>query len=204
VAEPAPPGQIVVLNGAPRSGKSSVAAAIQQTWDGAWMNLGVDVARAMTPPRLQPGVGLRPGEESHAAASLVPLLYAALYESIAAHSRLGLNVAVDVGHYDGSILRDCAGRLGGLPALFVGVLCPLAVIMERRVATGLVPDEPAGPGQAAPEPVLRWQREVHRHGPYDLELDTSRLSPLECASAIRRRLAEGPDPTAFRRLAGGA
>jgi chloramphenicol 3-O phosphotransferase len=29
----------------------------------------------------------------------VPILYAALYESVAAHSRLGLSVAVDVGRY---------------------------------------------------------------------------------------------------------
>ena len=58
------PGQIVVLNGAPRSGKSSIAAAIQATFDGVWMNLGVDVfARHVTPPRCQPGIGLRPGGE---------------------------------------------------------------------------------------------------------------------------------------------
>jgi chloramphenicol 3-O phosphotransferase len=35
-------GHIVVLNGAPRSGKSSIASAIQNTLDGVWLNLGVD------------------------------------------------------------------------------------------------------------------------------------------------------------------
>ena len=59
-----PPGQIVVLNGAPRSGKSSIAAAVQDAFDGVWVNLGVDVARAMTPPRFQPGIGLRPASRS--------------------------------------------------------------------------------------------------------------------------------------------
>jgi len=49
------PGRIVILNGAPRAGKSSIVTEIQETFDGAWMNLGVDVARAMTPPRCQPG-----------------------------------------------------------------------------------------------------------------------------------------------------
>jgi chloramphenicol 3-O phosphotransferase len=34
------PGQIVILNGAPRSGKSSIVEAIQDTFDGVWMNLG--------------------------------------------------------------------------------------------------------------------------------------------------------------------
>src|SRR6185295_18609551 len=34
------PGQIIILNGAPRSGKSSIVAVIQDTFDGLWMNLG--------------------------------------------------------------------------------------------------------------------------------------------------------------------
>jgi chloramphenicol 3-O phosphotransferase len=37
--------QIVILNGTPRSGKSSIAAVIQATFDGLWMNLGVDGLR---------------------------------------------------------------------------------------------------------------------------------------------------------------
>ena len=50
-------GWVVVLNGAPRSGKSSIAAVIQETFDGPWMNLGVDVfSRQVTPPRYRPGI----------------------------------------------------------------------------------------------------------------------------------------------------
>src|SRR2546423_15008037 len=52
------PGQIVILNGAPRSGKSSIVAVIQDTFDGPWMNLGVDVfVRTVTPKRYRPGLG---------------------------------------------------------------------------------------------------------------------------------------------------
>ena len=182
------PAQIVILNGAPRSGKSSIVAAIQETFDGVWMNLGVDVARKMTPSRLQPGIGLRPGEEGHHAARHVPRLYAALYDSVAAHSRLGLNVAVDVGHYDASILADAATRLDGLPVLFVGVRCPVDVILERRSASEAGRYVTSLADEAVAAPVLRWQREVHGDWTYDLELDTSELSPAECASAIRDRL----------------
>jgi chloramphenicol 3-O phosphotransferase len=195
------PGRIVVLNGAPRSGKSSIVAAIQETFDGPWMNLGVDVARSMTPPRYQPGVGLRPGEPTHPAAPLVPVLYAALYESVAAHSRLGLNVVVDVGHHHVEVLADCARRLAGLPVVFVGVRCPIEVIMERRNASAPGSYASAGPGEPIPAPVLRWQREVHAHWAYDLEVDTSVLSPQQCADAIRQRLEIGVSPAAFARLA---
>ena len=93
------PGQIVILNGAPRSGKSSIVAVIQDSFDGPWMNLGVDVfARGVTPKRFQPGIGLRPGPgpelggDAPELEPFVPTFYAAMYESIAAHSRLGLSV----------------------------------------------------------------------------------------------------------------
>jgi len=198
------PAQIVVLNGSPRSGKSSIVAAIQEMFDGVWMNLGVDRFMQMTPARYLPGIGLRPGGERPDLEPIVVTMYAAMYESIAAHSRLGLNVVVDVGHHDAysvprGILPDCARRLNGLPALFVGVRCPLDAIMERRRASGyLAGDSPDG---SLPAPVLRWEREVHIPGIYDLEVDTSVQSPSECAAAIRERLERGPAPSAFRQLA---
>lgn len=195
-----PVGQIVVLNGAPRAGKSSIASAIQERAGGIWMNVGVDVARAMTPPRCQPGIGLRPGEDTHPAAPVVPVLYAALYDSIAAHSRLGLNVVVDVGHYAPEILSDCARRLAGLPVIFVGVRCPLEVVIERRNASTPGSYATVDDGEPIPPPILRWQEEVHAHR-YDFEVDTSVASPDECADAILRRLQTGPAPDAFRQLA---
>src|SRR6476620_11363797 len=117
-------GQIVVLNGAPRSGKSSIVAAIQETFDGTWVNLGVDRYMQITPARYQPGIGLRPGGERPDLEPLIATMYAALYESIAAHSRLGLNVVVDVGHHDAysaplHVLADAARRLDRLPVLLV-------------------------------------------------------------------------------------
>lgn len=197
-------GQIVILNGAPRSGKSSIAAAIQETFEGVWMNLGVDHSIQTTPARYRPGIGLRPGGERPDLEPLVVALYAALYESIAAHSRLGLNVVVDVGHHDvyaipRGILVDCARRLRGLPVLFVGVRCPLAVILERRRSTGYLAT--GSTGTEAPAPVQRWQEAVHRPGVYDLEVDTSQLTPAACAERIQHHLITGAQLSAFRYLA---
>jgi chloramphenicol 3-O phosphotransferase len=205
------PGSIVVLNGAPRSGKSSIARVIQASFDGIWMNLGVDVfARHVTPPRYRPGIGLRPGGERPDLEEIVPVLYAALYEAIAAHSRLGLNVVADVGHHDANsrplgILGDCARRLTGLPALLVGVRCPLETIMQRRRQgqPGREGEYLAGAAdEPVPAPVQLWQSAVHRPGIYDLEVDTSVHAPEECAATIRRRLADDAHPpTAFEELA---
>jgi chloramphenicol 3-O phosphotransferase len=196
-------GQIVILNGTPRSGKSTIAAVIQNTWDGLWMNLGVDGFMRMTPERYRPGIGLRPGGERPDLEPLVVRLYRAMYASIAAHSRLGLNVVVDVGHHDGYseslwLLPACTRVLSGLPVLLVGVRCPLGTVLERRRATWGVGYAEDG---SVPPPVQRWQRLVHEPGIYDLEVDTSALTPEACADAIRQRLEHGPPPTAVERLA---
>ena len=195
-------GQIIVLNGAPRAGKSSIAGAIQQTFDGVWMNLGVDAYARVTPP----GIGLRPGGERPDLEAFVPGFYAALYESIAAHSRLGLNVVADVGHHDAystplHILPQCARRLPGLPVLFVGVHCPIDIILQRRAVAAEGVYVVASEQDPVPLPVRRWQDEVHKPGIYDLEVDPSLLSPQGCAEAIRLHLSSGPEPSAFRLLA---
>ena len=197
------PGRIVVLNGAPRSGKSSIAAVIQDTFDGVWMNLGVDAFKAMTPRRCQPGIGLRPGGEAADLEPLVVVLFEAMYEAIATHSRLGLNVVVDIDHHDDysrprRILPRSAGQLRDLPAWLVGVHCPLQVVMERRRATWAAITPADG---SVPEPVRRWQHAVHAPGIYDLEVDTSLLSPERCAASIRECIEHGPPPSAWGRLA---
>ena len=169
------------------------------------MNLGVDVfVREVTPERYRPGMGLRPGDDLPELRPLLPSLYAALYGSIAAHSREGLNVVVDVGHYDRDILAVCAAIVRGLPVFFVAVRCPIEEIMRRRnagqpgreggYATG-TPDDPV------PLPVRRWEDGVRGVGPYDLEVDTSVLDPAACAALIRQRLQDGPPGTAFAALA---
>ncbi len=115
-------GQIVILNGAPRSGKiNDRENAFSSEFDGPWMNLGVDAYNGVTPERYLPGIGLRPGGERPDLEELVPFLYAALYESIAIHAGLGLNVVADLGHHDSLFaaarhprrLRPQARRLPG-------------------------------------------------------------------------------------------
>lgn len=208
-------GQVIVLNGVPRSGKSSIAHEIQETFSGLWVNLGVDHHSECLPAAYRPGVGLRPrhphvdrNEPGRVPLSKleewVPVLFAALYESIAAHARLGLNVVADVAHHDmyskpRGILEDCARRLSGLPVLFVGVLCPVETIWERREATWSQVRADVGDGVRAA--VELWQQKIHLHGGYDLEVDTSRLKPKECAEMIRSRILQGPPGSRFAELA---
>ena len=205
------PGQIVILNGAPRAGKSSIVRVMQETFEGVWMNLGVDVFARATPRQFQPGVGLRPGPRPQRGGErpelerLLPQLFAALYDSVAALSRQRLNVVVDGGLHraiNPAILPDCARRLEGLPVLFVGVHCPIEEIMRRRNEAGADLGYARGtPEVPVPPPVSLWQEAVHDPGRYDLEVDTSELSAEQCAERIRHRLDDGPPGSAFAELA---
>ena len=183
-----------------------------------WLNLGVDAFAAVTPRRLRPGIGLRPGGERPDLEDAVAALFGALYAAVVAWSRAGLDVVVDVGHHDDystplGVLPRVARDLSRLPAFLIGVRCPVEVIMARRDAGssgpgggsgggrgGRVRYVTSGPDGTVPEVVLRWERAVHDPGIYDLEVDTSTASPEACAAAIVRRLAEGP-PVAFAALA---
>jgi chloramphenicol 3-O phosphotransferase len=199
------PGTIVVLNGTPRSGKSSIAAALQGSSDVLWLTFGVDAMAAVTPARLRPGIGLRPGGERPDLEDGVVVLFDVLYSAVATWSRAGHCVVVDVGHHDDytkplGILTRTASALSELPAYFVGVRCPVEVIMSRRDADAqgsYVTSEPDG---SIPDVVYRWERAVHDVGVYDLQVDTSTSSPEVCAAAVLRRIDEGP-PMAFTALA---
>lgn len=203
-------GQIVILNGPSRVGKSSIAQAMQERLHGIWMNVGMDMHVTVTPPAYRPGVGLRPqratpdsGEPERVSVGeledVVPTLYAALYESIAAHARLGLNVVADVYHHDFytrplGIFQRCIQRLQGLPVLFVGVHCPIDVIWQRRKATW--GQERDTVDDRTREAVELGQVAARAHA-YDLEFDTSTTTPEEIADAIGERLERGPPGTAF-------
>ena len=204
--QPTSTGRVVILNGVSRAGKSTLAHAIQGSVPGVWMHLGLDAHKACTPANRQPGVGLRPGTNQvpPEIEEWVPVLYAALFESIAVHSRFGLDVVVDANFHDSytrryGILEDCARRLSGLATLFVGVRCPVETIWERRARTW---GQSLGEvGQDVVDAVELAQVAAHAHRGYDLEVDTSQMSPESCAAVIAQRLSDGPRGTALAAIA---
>jgi chloramphenicol 3-O phosphotransferase len=194
-----PPGPVVILNGAPRSGKTTIARALQAQADRIWVNLGVDASVAATPASSLPGLGLRPGGERPDLEPTVVALAVALFDSIAAHARQGLGVVADLGLHDDyarprHLRAEGARRLTGLPVLFVGVRCPLDVIWQRRAATW--GQDRAGADEDLTRAVERWEEAVHAGQRYDLEVDATRV-PATSAAQILARLADGPPGSAF-------
>lgn len=191
-------GYVVVLNGMPRSGKTSIARALQGMPEQVWINVGLDHHIRTLPDWLSPGAGLRPFAVAHAGSEeererllriedYVPDLYGAIYASAAAYARRGFDVVMDVGHHgtysrEFTVWADCARELDGLTYLLVGVQCPLDVIWERRKATWGQRREEVDEGVLAA--VEQGQAHIHSDLDYDLMVDTSAMTPNECATAI--------------------
>lgn len=185
-------GRIVILNGAPRAGKSSLARAIQDNVPGTWINWGVDAFNGTLPPQLLPGIGLRPGGERPDLEPEVARLFETYFTLLADLSRAGFDVVADLGmHTDYAAPFDpmtiLHRRLSGLPVLLVGIDCALETIVERRRADT---DARHVAGPDIPAPVRRWQDAVHAGKTYDLRLDMGSLSPAEGAESIARIIAK--------------
>ncbi len=105
-------------------------------------------------------------------------LLAGMYQAIAALARAGNPVIIDDVIYDQRVLQAAVEALHPLPVLFVGVRCPLEVAIRREQERGN-----RGPGGA-----VAFYDLVHAHGLYDLEVDTSRFSAIECAQQIKQAL----------------
>lgn len=185
-------GKIVLLNGASSSGKSSLVAALQRTLAEPYLEGGIDKFIFMLPRRYlnRPlwddvlGLAAEAGPLGHQ-------LVGGMHRAIAALSRSGLNVVADHVLVEPAWVADCARVFDGLPAFLIGVRCPLELLIEREAAR-----KDRTLGQAA----AQFER-VHRHGMYDMEVDTSEDSAEECAAHIQGYLASGAIPRALPTLA---
>jgi len=117
-------------------------------------------------------------------------LLAGMYQAIAALARAGNHVIVDDVIYDQKVLKAAVEALHTLPVLFVGVRCPLDVVIRREQERG-----DRGPGGAA-----AFYHLVHAHERYDLKVDTSCASAVECAQRIKRAMEQNHPRTAFQSL----
>lgn len=184
-------GTILVLNGTSSSGKTSVVKALQNLLAEPFLDAGIDRFLWMLPKRYldQPLWDEVLGRADRAG-PLGQQLMSDMHHVAAMLARRGTNVVVDHVLVEPAWTRECAALFANLPAYLIAIRCPLEVVEEREKSRR---DRTLGQARA------QFHR-VHAHGLYDLEVDTSLLSPQECARQIQARLQTGAPPTAFRRL----
>ncbi len=166
---------VVVLNGGSSSGKTSIGRCLQELLPRPWLLLGVDDLVDVAPSSLVsygPQGEVVLGDQWRA-------LEAAWSRGVAAMARAGAGVIIDDVFLDGVVSQQrTSEHLEGLEVLWVGVHCDPEVAAARERARG---DRPAGMavGQATA---------VHRSVVYDLVVDSSTASPMDCASLIAARV----------------
>ena len=202
------PGTIIVLNGCASAGKTSIAKAIQRTFDAPYLHVGIDLFWLEVFPaewagapaeifELVPIEGASPPKIALSVQSFGKFGISGLHHTVTALARIGHNVVVDHVLSEASYVTEILTLWEPFPVWLVGVSCPLETAHERAAAR---PDR-NWPWYRA---MVTWMYDaahVHTRAIYDLELDTARLTPTECALQIKRMLAEGGSPAACRQLA---
>ncbi|WP_324784846.1 chloramphenicol phosphotransferase CPT family protein [Streptomyces sp. H51] len=174
-------GVVVFLNGTSSSGKSTIAAELLRILDEPYFHMPVDAFHAMRSP-----VPVPPDELD----IVLHRTWQGYHRAVAGMAAAGNNVVMDHVLSAEWRLRDCLSVLVPQDVVLVKVHCPAEELERRERARG---DRP--PGLAA-----RQMQQVHAHGVHDVECDTSRLTPGECAARIKEFLTARPRPTAFERL----
>ncbi|MEV6593920.1 chloramphenicol phosphotransferase CPT family protein [Streptomyces acidicola] len=174
-------GTVIFLNGTSSSGKSSIANELLRILDEPYFHLPVDAFHAMRTRQEMPPEQLT---------TVLHNTWRGYHRAVAGMAAAGNNVVVDHVLSEEWRLRDCLDLFVPQDVVFVGVRCPRDEVERRERKRG---DRP--PGLAA-----RQLAQVHAHGVYDVECDTSRADPDQCARLIKEFLAHRPKPTAFQRL----
>ena len=176
--------KIVLLNGVGSAGKSSIARALQTITTAPFLHVQMDAFLDMLPEALQnhadgfsfetvledgrPSVVIRSGPVGARTTR-------GMRHAIAAMAGQGNNLIVDDVIFSDEI-AEYRELLSGFELHLVGVTAPLEVLEAREAARG---DRLPG--------LARWQYpRVHKGVDYDLEVDSSRLTPLECARRIQQ------------------
>ncbi len=198
-------GNIIFLNGTSSSGKSTLANAIQEVMEGYYIHTGIDHIHEKAPHRIHvfsdgknpssaegflwvfPDGDNRLSEMRFGPAALK--IWAGMHAAAGALATTGNDVIIDDLLLDPRILAEAINTLHAFNPLFVGVRCPLEVAEQRERERG---NRYLG--------LARFFNQCHEHCIYDLEVDTSLSTPIECANRIKDRLQNGPTPDALRRL----
>lgn len=177
--------RIVLLNGVGSAGKSSIAKALQTITAEPFLHVQMDAFMDMLPEAYQEHPDGFTYETSYEDGKPLVVIQTGsvgertlrgMRHAIAAMAAQGNNMIVD-DVLLGEEKAEYAILLSAFDAFLVGVFAPLDVLEARERQRG---DRLIG--------LARWQyNRVHKDMVYDLEIDTSSASPLECAKSIKQR-----------------
>ncbi|MBW8752750.1 MAG: AAA family ATPase, partial [Sphingomonadales bacterium] len=197
------------INGTSGAGKTTTCAAFARHAAEPYLMFGMDLlAGTLLPARYTMfGSMKEQGYQPTAYGPVCMQALSAMHAMIAAASRTGQNVVVDhLMFLDPPVLQDAVWRMADVPVLFVN-LKPSRAVLEKRVTTREIhfipPPIQEAMDAAGPDIVAAFAKQLGAVTPwfyehayaneiYDLELDSSAMTPEEVCERIAARLREGP------------
>jgi chloramphenicol 3-O phosphotransferase len=193
------PVEVIVLNGASSSGKSTLAVALQDILDETWLIFGIDTLISAIPIKLlamheEATIGARPRAHEVREGGIAfdadgditvgpefQRLEAAWLEGLASIAATGTRLILDEVFLDGALSQDRLRKsLVGRTVAWIGVTCDADLAMRRERDRG---DRVVGQFERQAE---RAHEGVH----YDLVVDTSVRPPDEIAQQIAEHVRD--------------
>jgi chloramphenicol 3-O phosphotransferase len=190
-----PSGRIILINGTSSSGKTTLVKGLQSTLPALWLEMGIDRFAYALPGRVlgQPTWpqlfryvrpdGAADGPFTIETTELGHRFISGLHATAATLAEAGLNVIVDHVLLEQAWVDEWTRLWSRFDVLFVGVRCPLEVVLQRELERR---DRTLGQAEAQFAVVHRWSDE------YDIEVDTSVLTPDVAVARIRSALDASP------------
>lgn len=167
---------VIVFNGGSSSGKSSLTRALQPMLPGTWLRFSVDVLVDACPPALLSSDGLDLGADGSVSVA-APFTTVEEYwmAGLARMAERGARLLIEDGFVSGpAAQRRWRAALEDLPTGWVGVHCDPATAARREIERG----------DRAPGMALQQTESVHVGIDYDLDVDTTDLTPRRAADAV--------------------
>ena len=174
---------IVVLNGASSSGKTTLARELQLTFQEPYLRFGTDTVHSMLPSRFA-------GGKKTQNENIVRTAILGMNSCAATFADAGNNVIVDTVMLNRESVAECARALVRYRAFFIGLFCDDGELRRRS----------SGRGRDMVNIALQQARYVHTHSIYDLKISTEGKSPSVMAEQVRNLVNSRTKPEAFKRL----
>ena len=174
---------IVVLNGASSSGKTTLAYELQRTFQEPYLRFGTDTVHSMLPSRFAGG---KKTQNEH----IVRTAVLGMHRSAATFADAGNNVIIDTVMLNRESVAQCAHTLARYRAFFIGLFCDDGELRRRS----------SDRGRDMVNIALQQARYVHTHSIYDLRINTEGKQPSAMAEQVRNLVNSHTKPEAFKRL----
>lgn len=197
------PGTVIIVNGGSSAGKTSMCHVFQDLSSDPFFLLGIDTFWFSMPPK---EIDLETVSEEYyrwvqeeqdgqkyfriLPGKLLNEIMLARYKAMAAYLERGLNVIADEVFWTREWLDESLRVFEPYRSYYVGVYCDEAEIARREVERG---DRYVGWAHGS-------QIYSHKDAIYDLSINSTGLTPKQCAQQLLDFLKENPSPISAQKM----